>query len=101
MKSTWSPASSPGTASSFRTSRSGTRTTSCASAEKHESLESGDMNDTRELNPHEPEPLIRMRGITKVFYTDEIETHALSGIHCDIRRGEFVSISGPSGCGKS
>jgi putative ABC transport system ATP-binding protein len=42
-----------------------------------------------------------MRGITKVFYTDEIETHALSGIHCDIRRGEFVSIAGPSGCGKS
>jgi putative ABC transport system ATP-binding protein len=59
------------------------------------------MNVTRELNPHEPEPLIRMRGITKIFYTDEIETHALSGIHCDIRRGEFVSISGPSGCGKS
>lgn len=47
------------------------------------------------------EPLIRMRAITKVFYTDEIETHALSGVHCDIRRGEFVSISGPSGCGKS
>jgi putative ABC transport system ATP-binding protein len=46
-------------------------------------------------------PLIRMRAITKVFYTDEIETHALSGVHCDIRRGEFVSISGPSGCGKS
>jgi putative ABC transport system ATP-binding protein len=46
-------------------------------------------------------PLIRMRGITKVFYTDEIETHALSGVHCDIQRGEFVSISGPSGCGKS
>ncbi|MGH8285472.1 MAG: ABC transporter ATP-binding protein [Steroidobacteraceae bacterium] len=59
------------------------------------------MNDARDLNPHEPEPLIRMRGITKVFYTDEIETHALSGIHCDIQRGEFVSISGPSGCGKS
>jgi putative ABC transport system ATP-binding protein len=56
---------------------------------------------------HEPtespevEPLIRMRAITKVFYTDEIETHALSGVHCDIRQGEFVSISGPSGCGKS
>ncbi len=49
----------------------------------------------------ESEPLIRMRAITKVFYTDEIETHALSGVHCDIRRGEFVSISGPSGCGKS
>ncbi|HEV7714879.1 MAG TPA: ABC transporter ATP-binding protein [Steroidobacteraceae bacterium] len=46
-------------------------------------------------------PLIRMRAITKVFYTDEIETHALSGVHCDIRKGEFVSISGPSGCGKS
>lgn len=46
-------------------------------------------------------PLIRMRAITKVFYTDEIETHALSGVHCDIQRGEFVSISGPSGCGKS
>jgi putative ABC transport system ATP-binding protein len=49
----------------------------------------------------EPVPLIRMRAITKVFYTDEIETHALSGVHCDIRQGEFVSISGPSGCGKS
>jgi putative ABC transport system ATP-binding protein len=46
-------------------------------------------------------PLIRMRAITKVFYTDEIETHALSGVHCDVQRGEFVSISGPSGCGKS
>jgi putative ABC transport system ATP-binding protein len=46
-------------------------------------------------------PLIRMRGITKVFYTDEIETHALSGVHCDVQRGEFASISGPSGCGKS
>ena len=33
-------------------------------------------------------PLIRMRAITKVFYTDEIETHALSGVHCDIQRGE-------------
>jgi putative ABC transport system ATP-binding protein len=55
-----------------------------------------------ELNvANEAPPLIRMRGITKVFYTDEIETHALSGVHCDIRRGEFVSISGPSGCGKS
>jgi putative ABC transport system ATP-binding protein len=55
----------------------------------------------QDKNPHEADALIRMRGITKVFYTDEIETHALSGIHCDIRRGEFVSISGPSGCGKS
>jgi putative ABC transport system ATP-binding protein len=51
--------------------------------------------------PESGSPLIFMRAITKVFYTDEIETHALSGVHCDIRRGEFVSISGPSGCGKS
>jgi putative ABC transport system ATP-binding protein len=45
--------------------------------------------------------LIELRAITKVFLTDEIETHALAGIHGDIARGEFVSISGPSGCGKS
>jgi putative ABC transport system ATP-binding protein len=46
-------------------------------------------------------PLIKLDGITKVFYTDEVETHALSGIHLEIRRGEYVSIAGPSGCGKS
>lgn len=46
-------------------------------------------------------PLIRLEGITKVFYTDEVETHALSGVHLEIRRGEYVSIAGPSGCGKS
>jgi putative ABC transport system ATP-binding protein len=45
--------------------------------------------------------LIQMEGLTKVFYTDEVETHALAGIHLQIDRGEFVSISGPSGCGKS
>ncbi len=45
--------------------------------------------------------LIRLEGIKKVFLTDEVETHALSGIHLEIRRGEYVSISGPSGCGKS
>src|SRR5881296_938458 len=45
--------------------------------------------------------LIRLEGVTKVFYTDEVETHALSGIHLDIKSGEFVSIAGPSGCGKS
>ncbi len=47
------------------------------------------------------DPLIRLEGVTKVFYTDEVETHALSGIHMEIARGEYVSIAGPSGCGKS
>src|SRR2546430_14344895 len=45
--------------------------------------------------------LIKLDSIKKVFYTDEVETHALSGIHLDIRKGEYVSIAGPSGCGKS
>jgi len=47
------------------------------------------------------ESLIRLEGLTKVFYTDEVETHALSGIHLDVERGEYVAIAGPSGCGKS
>src|SRR5438876_11275569 len=46
-------------------------------------------------------PLIHLENVTKVFLTDEVETHALSGIHLDIRPGEYVSIAGPSGCGKS
>jgi putative ABC transport system ATP-binding protein len=45
--------------------------------------------------------LIRLEGVTKVFLTDEVETHALSGIHMEIQPGEYVSIGGPSGCGKS
>jgi len=45
--------------------------------------------------------LIHIEDMTKVFYTDEIETHALSGIHLTINRGEYVAMSGPSGCGKS
>ena len=47
------------------------------------------------------EPLIKLEGLTKVFYTDEVETHALAGVHLQIERGEYVAISGPSGCGKS
>ena len=45
--------------------------------------------------------LIELAGVTKVFYTDDVETHALSGVHLEIGNGEFVAISGPSGCGKS
>jgi putative ABC transport system ATP-binding protein len=48
-----------------------------------------------------PELLVRLEGVSKIFQADEVETHALSGVHLEIRRGEFVSIAGPSGCGKS
>src|SRR5277367_6284075 len=47
------------------------------------------------------QPLIEIEAMTKVFYTEEIETHALSGVHLTIGRGEYVAMSGPSGCGKS
>ena len=47
------------------------------------------------------QPLIKLDAIKKVFLTDEVETHALSEVHFDIQRGEYVSISGPSGCGMS
>src|SRR6202042_2397585 len=47
------------------------------------------------------QPLIQIEAMTKVFYTEEIETHALSGVHLAINRGEYVAMSGPSGCGKS
>jgi putative ABC transport system ATP-binding protein len=47
------------------------------------------------------EPLIKLEGVTKIFFTEEVETHALSGIHLELQRGEYVAISGPSGCGKS
>ncbi len=45
--------------------------------------------------------LIRLEGIKKVFYTDEVETHALAEVHLEVKRGEYVAISGPSGCGKT
>ena len=47
------------------------------------------------------ESLIVLDGVTKVFVTDEVETHALSGIQLDLKKGEYLSIAGPSGCGKS
>ena len=47
------------------------------------------------------ETLLQMDSVTKVFYTDEVETHALAGIHLEINQGDYVSIAGPSGCGKS
>ncbi len=46
-------------------------------------------------------PLLHLDGVTKHFFTDEVETHALDGIHLEVRHGEFLSIAGPSGCGKS
>src|SRR5438067_9484569 len=45
--------------------------------------------------------VIRMENISKVFYTDEVETHALSGVQMEVRKGEYVAIAGPSGSGKS
>jgi putative ABC transport system ATP-binding protein len=50
---------------------------------------------------NDPNALISLDGVTKVFVTDEVETHALAGIHLHIQKGEYLSISGPSGCGKS
>ena len=47
------------------------------------------------------EPLIRLDSVKKVFFTEEVETHALAGIHLEIAKGEYLSIAGPSGCGKS
>jgi putative ABC transport system ATP-binding protein len=47
------------------------------------------------------ESLIHLESVTKVFVTDEVETHALAGVHLDINKGEYISIAGPSGCGKS
>src|SRR5437867_5018179 len=47
------------------------------------------------------QPLIQIEQLTKVFYTDEVETHALSGVHLAIHKGEYLAMSGPSGCGKS
>ncbi len=45
--------------------------------------------------------LIQLNGVRKVFFTDEVETHALADVHLEIREGEYVAINGPSGCGKT
>src|SRR6202046_4454016 len=50
---------------------------------------------------NDPDALISLDGVTKVFVTDEVETHALAGIHLHLKKGEYLSIAGPSGCGKS
>jgi len=47
------------------------------------------------------QPLLRLEGIKKVFFTDEVETHALAGIHLEVNPADYLSIAGPSGCGKS
>jgi putative ABC transport system ATP-binding protein len=53
------------------------------------------------MNEGPSQPLIRLDGVKKVFFTEEVETHALSEIHLEIQRGEYLSIAGPSGCGKT
>jgi putative ABC transport system ATP-binding protein len=47
------------------------------------------------------DPLIRLDGVSKVFLTDEVETHALAGVHLQVGRGEYIAVAGPSGCGKT
>ena len=57
--------------------------------------------ESRTVPRRNGETLLRLEAVSKVFTTDEVETHALSGIELEIRKGEYVSIAGPSGCGKS
>ncbi len=59
------------------------------------------MNQGSHQNSLEHNPIIRFDRVTKIFVSEEIETHALSGVHLSVHSGEFVAIVGPSGCGKS
>jgi len=54
-----------------------------------------------ETAKRESATLIHLEGVSKVFFTDEVETHALSDVHLQVKKGDYLSISGPSGCGKS
>ncbi|HTT67552.1 MAG TPA: ABC transporter ATP-binding protein [Gemmatimonadales bacterium] len=45
--------------------------------------------------------LIKLEGLKKVFYTDEVETHALEDVHLEVKQGEYLAVAGPSGCGKT
>ncbi len=47
------------------------------------------------------QPLIHLDQVTKIFYTDEVETHALDGVSLEIFNGDYIAIEGPSGCDKS
>ena len=61
----------------------------------------GSSGPTEKSRKNGDDTLLRLQSVSKVFYTDEVETHALSGVELEVRQGEFLSISGPSGCGKS
>src|SRR6266850_2338278 len=89
MPSKLPPASTREIRSSCRTCPRGTR--SIASA----------FNRSQRMEFSGPPPVVKLRNLTKVFVTDEVETHALSEVTLEIVRGEYVSISGPSVCGKS
>ncbi|MCY1070290.1 ABC transporter ATP-binding protein [Nannocystis sp. RBIL2] len=52
-------------------------------------------------SPTHAAPLICLEAIRKVFHTDELETHAVADVHCEIPRGQYVCIAGPSGSGKT